>query len=661
MKTPEPALIDGGRAAALPPLLLAGALLATAIVVLVYWPSLDNGFVWDDQSYLVNAPTYRDPALWFEALFQPPTGQAVFRPLTLLSFALPLWLGFTAASFHHLLNLAIHAASVILLTLLAWRLCGPQFIGGITGAGDCSGTAGADYHSRAAGADERSHTAGADNHGRAAGADSRGRTAGAAVAALTGLVYGLHPALSESVLWIACRFDLMMTFFLLLVLLAGQSSAAGARRSGAVAGGLFLCALLCKETAVGFMLALPLFHLAVASRPGTPLVLREVPAIWRQHAATYAGLLGAFVVYLALRYAILGPSFGLGKVMTRFDEIGTFAQRTIVVAASMSEFIADVLWPTFNVAPNRVLVIPVEGMERIATALAVAGGVAVLAVVAVLRSAGAKSGLLVLAFMAALLPVSNILPAPTYPGELQIAVRYITFPLVFVCLGLCALVPVFAVWPALRKRSLRKVATMVVAAWLVVSVYLVRGIIPLWQNEGVFFSWAIALAPPNSWAYLYINLGSYYANHGEMARAREAFAEAVAAKSRSPGVASLAWYSLGNAEEKLGNLVSAREIMRAILVVDPDNIYARASLARLERNAGNAEAAAAVAAEGLRRAGISSQAATLLEYQLGMALLELKRFDAAADHLGRAVAAARDPQLRAEAVQALEQARAPGH
>lgn len=593
----------------------AGALVAAAIVLIVYWPARGNGFIWDDFSYLVYSPAYRDPAQWFDALFHPPTGQAVFRPLALLSFALPLWVGFAEAAPHHLLNLLIHAASVVMVTLLAWQIFHRSFAKPVVAV---------------------------------------------ACVSITGLVYGLHPALSESVLWIACRFDLMMTFFLLLALRADRVIVRPAVRAATV-GILFLCALLSKETAVGFMLAIPVFHIATSQRPGQLLRLRDVFGIWKRNFAVYTGLLMVLAIYLAMRYSMLGASLGLARVMTRFDEIGSMAQRGVVIAASMTEYISDVLWPSVNVQPNRVLVIPVDGAARVVPALAVSLGVLLLACGAALRSPrAAVTGLFVVAFMAALLPLSNVLPAPTYPGELQTAVRYLTFPMVFVCLGFCALMPALAdgaATPLMRARNLIWVG---VACWLLGSAVIVRNIIPLWQNEAVFFRWAIALAPPNSWPYLYINLGSYYANHNDMAQARDAFGLAIESKPRSRGVAGLAWYNLGNAEEKLGNAARAREIFRGTLAVDPDNIYARANLSRLERDAGNPRGAAEIAAAGLQRldqTGIAGSGAAMLHYQLGMADLELKRFDDAVSHLTSTVTLTNDARTRAAAAEALERAR----
>jgi tetratricopeptide (TPR) repeat protein len=213
---------------------------------------------------------------------------------------------------------------------------------------------------------------------------------------------------------------------------------------------------------------------------------------------------------------------------------------------------------------------------------------------------------------------------------------------------------------AVRGRTMQKLAWLVVAAWLAGSVAIVRSVIPLWHDEAVFFRWAIALAPPNSWPYLYINLGSHYANHDEMAQARDAFAQAVEAKPRSRAVASLAWYNLGNAEEKLGHVDRAKAVLNGALAIDPDNIFARASFARLERMAGRAQAAAVVADAGLqrlRRAGISHPNESMLRYQLGLAYLELARYAEAVEQFEGAVAGARDPQVRAEAGQALLRAR----
>ena len=64
-------------------------LIPALVAFLVYLPALQNGFVWDDNSFLLDSPLYRDPARLFEALRQAFVISANYwRPLALLTFIL---------------------------------------------------------------------------------------------------------------------------------------------------------------------------------------------------------------------------------------------------------------------------------------------------------------------------------------------------------------------------------------------------------------------------------------------------------------------------------------------------------------------------------------------------------------------------------------------
>lgn len=592
-------------------------MLSAIAVIVVYWPALGNGFVWDDSSYILFSPAHHDPARWKEALFQPRTGESVFRPLTLLTFVFQLWAGHTGPGPYHFVNLVIHAANTLLVTVLAWSFFGRDF-------------------------------------GQAA--------SGARYAAIIGLVYGLHPAPSESVLWIACRFDLLMAFFLFLALLADRVwKGAGWSRAFSIAA-LFLAAALSKETAVGFLIALPIVHLAVDRVHAGPLRLDAAAKVWASHHKVYAALLIACVVYLLFRLAVQGPSFGMTTVMQRFSDIGSEWQRILVVAVSLAHYIADAIWPTFDLVPNRTLSLPVDNLIGFLALIAVSGIAFLLVAVARKTAAGRVPCLLILAFVGSLLPVSNIVPTVTYLDELQIASRYLTFPLVLVCLAAYFLISSRVPVASPRLLSVSMVTWIVLGLWIAVSVAIVRVTIPKWKDEGTFFQWAISGAGATSWPYLYMNLGGYYLGVGDVERAHEAFTRAAGLKVRSAPLASLIWYNLGNVEAKLGNTDRALSSFRQSLTIDSGNIYSRAALARTERSRGNSGVASAVLEEGLRQLRASGRRhadESLLHYELGLAYKELARIDDAVTALTAARATARDPRMLQAVEQALQAIRAP--
>jgi len=580
------------------PVVTAVAFLIFAVVVLVYGPARHGELVWDDLSYIGNA-VYQDPALWREALFNPPTGDAVFRPLTLLSFALQQWAGQGAAAPFHLFSFVLHGINAALVFLLALVVLRHSADGGVAFA----------------------------------------------AAGLAALVYGLHPALSESALWVAARFDLLMTSLLLAALLADRVShpAAGARPW--VVSLLFLLALLSKETAVGFLAALPLFHLAVAPEQSSRGAWRVLVATLNAHKRVYIALIMAFGAYLALRFAVQGPGMGMTRVFNRAADIGGLDQRIVISMASMTEYITDALWPTTNIAPNRVLGIPIDDPIRISSSIATLAGGAFMAALAMRATPVRRAAaLLFVAFAGALVPVCNILPAPTYAGELQIATRYLTFPLVFaaLALGVC-----FTGMPALfhaRKVALLAACGALLAAWFGASVYIIHDNILKWADRETFYKFAISQSPPSSWPYLYANLGGHYAEQEKNAQARDTFAFAIATKPKSTALASILWFNLGAAEAKLGNQERALSAFQIALEIDASNVSARAGIAEIQRQRGNTAGAIELLSSALQGGGrpVPREAAGWLHYQLGLAYLQAGQMDKARTQFDEARARLRD-------------------
>src|SRR5258706_452619 len=226
------------RMRGLPP--LAVALLA----LLPYHRVPGYAFVFDDLHLIVHNAFLKMPWSAFNAFGHDfwhgtPFGAAYYRPLVVASLALNgRLLGWGSPGFH-LINMALHAANSVLLYHVARRL----------------------------------------------GAGVRGA---AAVAAL----FAVHPVAAWPVASIVARVDLLPGLFLLLAW--GVLSAGGERRGpgrAALAGGLFLCALLSKESAAAFLIV-PLLSLR--------RMKGDVPAAGK---APVVAVLAALAVCLALRAA----------------------------------------------------------------------------------------------------------------------------------------------------------------------------------------------------------------------------------------------------------------------------------------------------------------------------------------------------------------------
>ena len=241
-------------------------LLVLAIVGAMHLPTLFNPFIADDYAYLglvhdigwPDVPRLLTSATLDETasgVWWTPSGVLPFyRPIAILSFAVEyrLW-GLNPLGFH-LTNLVLHLACVYLVWLIAVR----------------------------------------NSHDRCA-------------ALAAAVIFGVHPAHSEAVLWISGRFDVLVAAAMLLAAYAFLRWQDSDRRPIGwvfLTGACFIVGLGSKETA----LVLPAVLLALE------LLRWRGPAAPRQTTR----LVGAFsllgllaVAYLALRFTILG---GLGNL-----------------------------------------------------------------------------------------------------------------------------------------------------------------------------------------------------------------------------------------------------------------------------------------------------------------------------------------------------------
>jgi hypothetical protein len=177
-----------------PPGPVAAAAALTTLVALLYLPGLQAGFVGDDFMILHRLRSLDGPAdalRFFRAEFF-----EYYRPLGFLSHALDWSLAGGDARQFHLTNVLLHILNTLLVLALGWRLAPRSWAG-----------------------------------------------------PFAALLFGLHAAAHEPVMWISARFDLLATacsLGALLLLLHGRIWMAPV---------VFLLALLSKESAVALPLA----------------------------------------------------------------------------------------------------------------------------------------------------------------------------------------------------------------------------------------------------------------------------------------------------------------------------------------------------------------------------------------------------------------------
>lgn len=489
-------------------------------VFLIFLPVLGYNFVWDDHITFFQAPQYRDPTLL--SLTDPFTVPFVysinyFRPLVVISFMVQLRIfGLDPFEFH-LVSLIFHIINTMLVAiaavLLATRFSGPS---------------------------------------------ANVKTIRLA-ALLTGLLYGLHPALIEPVAFVSSRFDLMATCFLLLALIADLRLSILWVRVALVALA-FLLAALSKEIAVSFALMLPFLHLSMIRTNSSSLRFLVAQSWSRGNIAVYIGIGISGIVYLLLRANVIPNILDLDALP--LDQTGGALQHVLLVGLSAFEYARLTLFPFFTVSPVHPVTLPVPISQLNAwLGLGLLSGL--VAVSTVLLRQGRSAGWLPVAVIACFLPILGLLPAAR-PLDAFYAESFLVFPVAIVLLSLLPLIlHGLSLIQHTRNSTNAKLVLLVIGFWLLLS--LISNIItlPLWKNDITLWSWAEKRTPHNM--LVQNNLTSGYL-------LREEYPQALVHASRARTIdlqSGVAWNNTGLALTSLGKLTEGEVAHRKAVSIDP--------------------------------------------------------------------------------------------
>lgn len=254
------------------------------LVLLVYAPTLEAPFVWDDRHLVLESEAVTEPqrldryftqAFWTNV--EGGDSRIYYRPLVVLSMALDYRLHGPNPGGFHLTNLVFHCLNTLLLFGLM-----------------------------------RQH---------------RVRSGAAAVLAL---LWALHPRLTEATAWVSGRTDVLATTGVLLALLVYRPRSL---LRGVLASALVFLALLAKEVALAGMLALVLLEVSHTPR-GFQSDQRRSSRAWYH----FAPLVMMGVLYLLLRsHALEG--------VERDVETFTWGHRALVVLAALGHYAQMLVLP----------------------------------------------------------------------------------------------------------------------------------------------------------------------------------------------------------------------------------------------------------------------------------------------------------------------------
>jgi tetratricopeptide (TPR) repeat protein len=241
--------------------------LPAALGLLVFWPALWGGWVWDDVFYLPGNPLLNDPARLWKAWFEPGSFIEYYPLEQTVQWA--QWRCWGADTLpYHLTNLALHLVS----GWLVWRLL-------------------ARFHLRAAW--------------------------------LGGLLFVIHPLNVESVAYLSeLKNTLSLPPFLLACLVWIDFEENGRRRDYLLALGFFVIAMLCKISMVMFPFVLLLYAWWKRGRVAAPDLVRAAPFF------IVSLLLGLMTLSAGEHFAGLDPSRLAAPVIGNFVQRTLLAGET---------------------------------------------------------------------------------------------------------------------------------------------------------------------------------------------------------------------------------------------------------------------------------------------------------------------------------------------
>lgn len=586
------------------------------VVVAVFPLALLGKFQWDDYPLLIDNAAYRGLA-WSNLRWMFSTNlMGHYMPVTWITYGLDYSVWGLDPFGYHLTNLALHAANTTLVYVVALRLFRAVWVRALEDGGDSLRIG----------------------------------------AALTALLFGVHPLRVESVVWITERLDLVCGLFYLLAILmylrgveAESTDAGRSRRYYWAAVGMFVLALLSKSMAVTLPVVLlvldayPLRRL----RPGVHGWWTPGPwRIWREKVPFL--LAGALVSIVAFR-ALL--SFAPA---TSWDRLGLL-ERVALSAYSVVFYLWKTLLP-LGLSPLYELFVPVRAFDW----RFLLSGVVVLVITAVAFTLRQRwPGLLAvwISYCVMLFPVAGIF----HKGHQIAADRYTYLP----GIGWALLAGGAVVLASRRYRSARPgrrgLAAVLVFSTIPLLAFATWRQVGIWQDGVTLWRHAVRLDPASpiavsnlGWALLargelaeaveqseralllrpdfaeaHLHLGLARAAQGRAAEAERHLRRALKITPRSLPAQS----GLGSLLEAEGRVDEAIDHFRQALQIDPRSAGAHNNLGAALARSGRVGEALAEFSEAVRLDPNFGQA----QNNLGLALVHLGRLTEALDHFQAAI------------------------
>jgi protein O-mannosyl-transferase len=403
-------------------------LLPLALTIFTYKPVLDFNYLWDD--WLLIGPTVWDfeHNLWIDTLLSPlPFSANYFRPLTTATFLIESAIGNDPKT-SHAINLLIFILNSVIVGLLARQVW------------------------------EKTQ-------------DNQPALSFSTTALIIGL-YALHPANTESVAWVAGRFDLMATCFMLLGIWANFSIHHPIKKACTVSL-MFFLGLLCKEMAITLPVIIFLLNWGLDQHKAPSRTTKTA------NIYLYSLLSLGLAAYVGVRMHYLGYFLTTDPYMPDVP-IGTPLERLLLIGAAYADYWRIMLMPLGYTGYIHFTHLPIRADNLLGWA-----GWGLFFMTALVCTLLRKRQIiekhtvaLLLALIVSLLPLIHITKGPMLMANSLSADRGALFPL---CLLVIIATHSFEKW--LKKPKPQKIGIICTVALALLFMLSIRVNLPAWGSD----------------------------------------------------------------------------------------------------------------------------------------------------------------------------------
>lgn len=449
-------------------------------VLLLYFPVLGFGYVWDDRALFLDSPALRSistMAEWWVGVSKPILpATTYFRPAVLSTFVLEFWGNKTNPALSHAVNLFIFALNVCLVGVLAYLT-----------------------------------SLGFSTYRRSL-----------AIAIAMG-VYGFHPANIESTAWVAGRFDLMVTFFGLTLLIVDRVMT-GTSRWIAI-GVCYFFAAASKEMAIVIPLAYTVFRVFFSMHARQGCKPKELMRGIFRDKLFWSGafaILASGALYLVLRIYAMHKVAHVDQYLNQ--RLGFF-EHIIFVFRAIWFYIQTAAFPFFGVSVQHPLAPDdFSGVDVLLALLAAAAIIGVL--VACIKCWRNFEFWLFLLSILCLIPVVHIIPL-TIGGNIGHE-RFLALPLCFFALAVGRSTSAWIEMPSIFRGGV----VIGLALWMLLAITNVSATLPAWRDEVTLWSWAYKQHPDTP--YVQASLVTALFKNGQYREAEFVANQALAIRPETP-------------------------------------------------------------------------------------------------------------------------------